>query len=340
VRDEWAPEVPYLNTASFGLPPRSAFEALQAALADWHAGRVSWEPWCESTERARATFARLASVPVDEVAVGATTSELVGLVAASVHDGARVLVPEGDFSSLVFPWASQAHRGVRVLEAPLASLADAVTADVDVVAFSTVQSSNGTVADVEPIVAAARDAEALTVVDATQSCGWLPLDASQFYLVVVSGYKWLLAPRGVAFAYIGERLQSQTAPLHAGWYAGEDPFGSYYGLPPRLAPTARRFDTSPAWFSWVGAAPALDLLEEIAIGRIHEHNVALANRFRAGLGLEPSNSAIVFVELERAAERLAAARIQAATRTGGLRASFHVYNTEADVDAAVTALVG
>jgi selenocysteine lyase/cysteine desulfurase len=340
LRDEWAPEVPYLNTASFGLPPRSAFEALQAALADWRAGRVSWEQWCESTESARATFARLASAPVDDVAVGATTSELVGLVAASVRDGASVLVPEGDFSSLVFPWTSQAHRGVRVVEAPLASLADAVAPEVDVVAFSIVQSSNGAVADVESIVAAARNAEALTVVDATQSCGWLPLDASQFDMVACSGYKWLLAPRGVAFAYIGTRLQDETAPLHAGWYAGEDPFGSYYGLPPRLAPSARRFDTSPAWFSWVGAAPALELLEEIGIERIHEHNVTLANRFRVGLGLEPSNSAIVSVEVEGAAERLGAARIQAATGAGGLRASLHVYNTEADVDAALGALVG
>ena len=340
LRDEWSPEVPYLNTASFGLPPRSAFAELQAALADWRAGRVSWEPWCESTERARATFARMVSVPAEDVAVGATTSELVGLAAASVRDGATVLVPEADFSSLVFPWASQTHRGVRVVEAPLASLADAVGPDTDVVAFSVVQSSNGLVADVQSIAAAARDAEALTVVDATQSCGWFPLDASPFDMVVCSGYKWLLAPRGVAFAYIGERLQSQTAPLHAGWYAGEDPFGSYYGLPPRLAPTARRFDTSPAWFSWVGAAPALDLLVDIGIERIHEHNVALANRFRAGLGLEPSDSAIVSVDVEGAAERLSAARIQASTRAGGLRASFHVYNSEDDVDAALTALVG
>jgi selenocysteine lyase/cysteine desulfurase len=340
LRDEWSPEVPYLNTASFGLPPRSAFDELQAALADWRAGRVSWEPWCESTERARATFAQMVSVPAEDVAVGATTSELVGLAAASVRDGATVLVPEGDFSSLVFPWASQAHRGVRVVEAPLTSFAEAVGPDTDIVAFSVVQSSNGLVADVQSIAAAARDAAALTVVDATQSCGWLPLDASPFDMVVCSGYKWLLAPRGVAFAYIGERLQSQTAPLHAGWYAGEDPFGSYYGLPPRLASTARRFDTSPAWFSWVGAASALDLLVDIGIEQIHGHNVALANRFRSGLELEPTNSAIVSVDVEGAAERLSAARIQAATRAGGLRASFHVYNTEDDVDAALTALVG
>ena len=35
----WQPETVYLNTATYGLPPQPAWEALQAALADWHGGR-------------------------------------------------------------------------------------------------------------------------------------------------------------------------------------------------------------------------------------------------------------------------------------------------------------
>ncbi|HZB23031.1 MAG TPA: aminotransferase class V-fold PLP-dependent enzyme [Gaiellaceae bacterium] len=334
---QWSPERPYLNTASYGLPPRVAFDALANALDDWRAGRVSWEPWCESTERARASFARLNGVGVDEVAVGATTSELVGLVAAAIPDGASVLAVDGDFSSLLFPFVA---RELRVRTVPLDALADAIDGTTDVVAFSSVQSANGHVADLDTIATAARDAGALTVVDATQSCGWLPLDASRFDAVVCSGYKWLLSPRGTAYAYLGERLRERARPIHANWYAGEEQFGSYYGLPSRLASAARRFDTSPAWFSWVGAAPAVELLESIGIERIQERNVALANRFRAGLALEPSNTAIVSAEAADAHERLRAAGIQAATRAGGLRVSFHVYNTEDDVDAALDALGG
>jgi len=340
VNEQWSTEAPYLNTASFGLPPKVAFDALQQALDDWRVGRVSWEPWCESTERARACFARLNNVRVEDVAAGATTSELVGLIAASIPDGASVLAPDRDFASLLFPWTTQSLRGVTISTVPLTSLAEAIDRSTDVVLVSAVQSAAGEVADLAAIAAAAREVGAVTVVDATQSCGWFPLDASAFDAVVCSGYKWLLAPRGTAYAYLGERLREQTAPVHAGWYAAEDPFGSYYGLPPRLTTTARRFDTSPAWFSWVGAAPAIELLESIGIERIREHNVRLANRFRAGLGLEPSDSAIVSAEVPEAQERLRAAGIQAATRAGGLRASFHVYNTEDDVDAALEALAG
>ena len=78
--------------------------------------------------------------------------------------------------------------------------------------------------------------------------------------------------------------------------------------------------------------PALELIEQIGVDRIHAHDLALANRFRAGIGLEPGDSAIVCAELQGADERLREANIIAAVRGGRLRTSWHVYNTEADVD--------
>ena len=47
---------------------------------------------------------------------------------------------------------------------------------------------------------------------------------------------------------------------------------------------------------------------------VRDHDVALANRFRAGLGLPPGNSAIVSVEREGAVERLEQAGIRAEWR--------------------------
>src|SRR3954452_20402155 len=90
----WRPETIYLNTASYGLPPDPAWDALQAALADWHAGRTSWEPWTEATETARREFGGLVGAGVDDVAAGSRGSQLVGNVAASLPAGARVLAPE------------------------------------------------------------------------------------------------------------------------------------------------------------------------------------------------------------------------------------------------------
>jgi selenocysteine lyase/cysteine desulfurase len=88
----------------------------------------------------------------------------------------------------------------------------------------------------------------------------------------------------------------------------------------------------------VGTTPALELVERIGIQAIHDHNVALANRFLTGLGRPPGDSAIVTVDVPDAEEKLRRAGVRAAVRAGRVRASFHVYSTEADVDMALDAL--
>jgi selenocysteine lyase/cysteine desulfurase len=263
-------------------------------------------------------------------------SGLVGLVAASVPAASRVVIPDIEFTSTLFPFLVQP--GLEVSTLPPAQLAEAIDEHTDVVAFSAVQMSTGEVADIEAILAAAAAHDVLTVVDATQAVGWLPLRADRFDFLVAAGYKWLISPRGTAWMTVAPERLDAIVPAQAGWYAGEDVHDAYIGPPLRLARAARRLDTSPAWFSWVGALPALQLLNEIGVEAINAHDVGLANRFRAGLGLEPSNSAIVCVERPRALERLGAAGIQAAQRASGVRVGFHLYNDEEDADLAVDVL--
>jgi selenocysteine lyase/cysteine desulfurase len=326
----WEPAGVYCNTASYGLPPRPGWDALQSALEDWHGGRTSWETWGQSTEGSRAAFARLVGVEVDRVAVGSTVSELVGSVVTALPDRARVVVPDIEFTSTLFPLLVQQRLEVRTV--PPANLPKAVAEGADAVAFSAVQMSTGEVADCEAILAAADGVNAITVCDATQAIGWLPVDAARFDALVCGAYKWLASPRGSAFLTVSDRLLEKVVPHSAGWYSGEDVHASYFGPPLRLASSARRLDVSPAWFSWVGTQPAVELIERIGVPAIHAHDLALANRFRAGIGLEPSNSAIVCADMPGAADRLHRAGIIAAVRGGLLRTSWHLYNDERDVD--------
>lgn len=334
----WHSETTYLNTASFGLPPDPTYAALTQAQEDWRHGRVSWEHWTAVTDRARAEFATLTKADSDDVVVGATVSGLISHIATAIPDGSRVLAPEPEFTSLLFPFLSQAGRGVTVDVVPLDRLAEAIDARTDVVAVSAVQSSTGEVAALDDIAAAATHHGALTVIDATHAIGWLPLDATRFDAVACAAYKWLMSPRGTAFMVLREQLAERLTPSQAGWYAAANPLTDQFGLPLRLAQSARKFDTSPAWFSWVGTEPSLQLINEIGVETIHAHDLKLANRFLEGLGEPPSNSAIVTSAIENAPEKLARAGIMAAARAGRLRASFHLYNTEADVDAALEAL--
>jgi selenocysteine lyase/cysteine desulfurase len=332
------PQPGWLNTASYGLPPRPAWEALQEALGEWRHGLTSWAGWDDSTRRARESFARLVGADVHDLAVGSAVSQLIGLVAAALPDGARVLVPEIEFGSNLFPYQMHESRGVEVHTVPFHQLIDSIDERVDVVAVSAVQSATGQVSDLAAIAAKAHLAGALVVADVTQAVGWLPTTVNNVDALACAAYKWLCAPRGTAFLYVRPELRERIRPLAAGWYAGADVHASFYGPRLELAPDARRFDVSPAWHCWVGAAPALELLERVGVDAIHEHNVRLANRFRTGLDLPTSDSAIVSASIPGAGQMLAAAGIRAASRAGSLRVSFHLYNTDADVDAALTAL--
>ena len=331
----------YLNTASTGLGPARAAEAIQRAARAWPAGDFSdYDP---ALAASRASFARIAGVPPERVAAGASVSVYAGLIASGLPSGAEVLVAEGDFSSLVNPFAVRADLKLRTV--PLERIAEEIGPGTTLVAVSSVQSADGRIADLDAIRTAAAAHGARTLVDATQSAGWLPLRAADFDYVVCAGFKWLLAPRGVCFLAIGECASAELPPVFAGWLAGEEPWDSCYGPVSQLASSARRFDHSPAYLCYIGAAASLALIEETGVETIHAHNVALAERFTAGLaelGYEPvaaGGSAIVSVPgLGAAADQLEGAGIQTAARAGNLRASFHLYNSAQDVDRILNAL--
>ncbi|GAA5065498.1 selenocysteine lyase/cysteine desulfurase [Thermocatellispora tengchongensis] len=330
----WDAEPGWLDTASYGLPPRHAHTELTRVLDQWRRGSTDWTPWEDYTHRARHAFATLVAAPPTDITIGATASQLLSMLAAALPPGTTVLAPEIEFTSNLFPWAVSAT----LRTVPPDHLAESIDASTGVVAFSLVQSATGQIAPAADIIAAARHHGALVVADASQACGWLPIDATRFDVLVCAAYKWLMSPRGAAYAYLSPRAREHMRPIAANWYAGADPGGSYYGPPLRLAPDARAFDLSPAWFCQAGAAPAIETLNAIGIDRVHAHNTALAARFQTALGQQPTGSAIVTVEIPDARRRLAAAGVRAAVRAGKVRASFHIYTTDADVDLALNAL--
>lgn len=321
----------YLNSATYGLPPQHTLAALEQVHRDWAAGNIQGPDFDEDVTAARTAFADLAGVPVESVAMGSTVAAMLGPVAAAIPDGSRVVVAEGEFTSVSFPFAAQAGRGVTVTEVPLVYLPEAA-ASHDVVAVATVQSADGARVDLRALREATAGTETLVVLDATQQLGWLRLDLGWADVVLGSSYKWLLGPRGVAWASYAERIGERLVPHQANWYAGEQPWESIYGLPLRLASDARRFDVSPAWFPVVGAAASLRWLSGLDHAAITEHCVGLAGQVRARLDLPPAESAIVSIPIEHAAATLKEAGIRAAVRQGAARVAFHLYNTQEDVD--------
>jgi len=337
IRASFRPDTVYLNTATFGLPSDAVVAAMTSAVERWQRGIATPEEYDDGVDRSRELFAALVGVGSETVAVANQVSVLVGTVAASLPDGCHVVAVEDDFTSLLFPLYAQERRGVTVRTVPLEGLADAIDERTELVAFSLVQSSDGRVADLEAVLEAAGRHDARTLVDGTQSVGWLPLDASRVDYLVAGAYKWLLSPRGTAFLAVRPECAVGLRPVAPGWYAGEDVWGSIYGPAMQLAGSARRADVSPAWLCWMGTAPALELIAKVGVDRIHRHDVELADAIREGLGLPASTSAIVAIPLDEPVD-LSLHGITASMRVGSLRVACHLYNDLADVEALLAAV--
>lgn len=339
------PETLYLNTASMGLPPAVTRVALQRDLQRWSTGRAHPGDYDDVVTRARERYARLVHVDPSDVTVGHQVSPLVGLVAAAVPDGAEIVTAEGEFTSLTFPFAAHAKRGVHLREVPLDHVAAATGPDTTWVAVSAVQSADGRLADLDGIEAAARRNGARTLIDLTQAAGWLEIDARRFDATVCAAYKWLLSPRGSAFMTASLGVADELTPLAANWFAGHDVWSSIYGLPLRLASDARRFDVSPAWAPWVGTDASLGFLLDVGIGELHEHALAVSRAFASAAGLPDPMSAIVSLDAvpgqaDRMAEVVSEFRAATSLRAGRVRLSFHVHNTTSEVEPFGEALRG
>jgi selenocysteine lyase/cysteine desulfurase len=337
-----APGLIYLDSATYGLPPRPTVAAMHQAIDAWQAGTADWvRAWDTRGEACRAAFGALISVAPDCVALVPSVSVGVGTIAASLTDRDEVVISDDEFTSVLFPFLVAAReRGVRVRRVAFDEIADNVSSGTTLVAFSLIQSQSGRAARQADILDAARRVGAHTLVDATHALPFVAVDPRADF-VVCAAYKHLLSPRGVAFMAVARQRWDDLTPWLANWRSSSDPYRVYYGGQLDVASNAARFDVSLAWFAWAGAAVSLELLAEWQSRCILQEPVVLARRLASQLGLQEPTGTLVSVPVEDAEAvraELASANIRAAVRAGSVRLSTHVYNTSEQIDRAAQSL--
>ncbi len=339
-----APGIAYLDSATYGLPPRPTIAAMRRALDAWQAGTGEWtEDWDRPAERARASFAALAGSSPDRIALLPAVSVGVALVAAGLGPGDEVVVPADEFTSVLFPLLVARERGVVVREVAAAHLADEIGPRTTLVAASLVQMQTGLTADLPAILDRAEVVGARVLIDATQAIPFVGLGShvDRIDYLVAAGYKHLLAPRGVAFLAVGPGRVADLPPIHANWRSADEPYGRYFGGPLTLPPEARRFDVSLAWLPWVGAIESLGLLAEWAEAGVLDQPLGLARTLADRIGVPWGGASLVCAPIHDAAaarDGLRAAGVRAAVRGTAIRFATHVYNVPDDIDRAAAAI--
>lgn len=271
------------------------------------------------------------------------------------------LAREQDVDLVVAPVDEQGRMDVAALENLLAD------GRPSFVTVSHIPTSSGLTEPVERIGEVARRHGATYIVDATQSVGHLEVDVDRIGCdaLVTTGRKFLRGPRGTGFGYIRQSLLERLTPT-----APDVRGARWTGMTEwELSASARRFET---WESSVAARLGLGVALREAVDRGPGHTESwLLDRallLRRSLALIPgvvvvdpdgSTSALVTFVVEgisatEVVDALAGrgVRVVAVPDTHGqwdlgaraipsvVRASIHVYNDEADLDALLAAVEG
>ncbi|WP_132994347.1 cysteine desulfurase [Gordonia zhaorongruii] len=305
--------------------------------------------------------------------LGDDRSAAVHASATPLGEGDTIVITELEHHANLVPWQELARRTGATLR--WYGITDDGRIDLDslvldetvkVVAFTHQSNVTGAVADVAEIVSRARAVGALTVLDACQSVPHMAVDFAALGVdfAAFSGHK-MLGPSGVGVLYGRASLLAELPPFITGGSMIETVTmeGSTYAAPPQ------RFEAGvPMTSQVVGLGAAVEYLEKIGMDTVAEHEHALVvralDRLSAIDGLRlvgPSDAerrggAVSFVvdgvhahdlgqvlDDEGVAIRVGHHCAWPLHRRLGVaasaRASFALYNTEAEVDALADAIV-
>jgi cysteine desulfurase/selenocysteine lyase len=290
VTERWA----YLDHATVSpMPARTAAVMAErvATLQDPSRETGQREAYAEE---ARQRLGRLMNVPAAQVALVTNLAEAMAIVANGLpwSAGDEVVIPEQEFSSLVYPWLNLERHGVRVVFVPksgpatdLDRVAAAISPRTRVVAVSHVEFQNGFRHEMDALGQLCADKGVLLAVDVTQSLGVLPVDARAWRADVVAahGYKWLMAMHGIAGMYISEAAMARIHPTVPG---RSSVTGGFESLDFALDwhPDARRYQSGgPNWLGAAAVATSLSLTEAIGIDQAAAHAISVAGTVLEGL---------------------------------------------------------
>jgi selenocysteine lyase/cysteine desulfurase len=348
----------YLNSGSYGLLSDAVEAAVRRYLDDRIARGDDWGGWMQRVEGVRGGMAGLLNAAPDEVAVTASASAGINAIASAIDFSGprnRVLVSNLEFPTSAQIWHAQAPRGAVVEHVPegpdgaiplehFERLIDERTA---LVAITQVCYRNGARVDVEGVVRLARARGALVLLDCFQAIGALTLDVTGLDLDFAVGgmLKYLLGTAGVGFLYAARRHHERLTPTVGGWFAQAD-IDAMDIFANHPAADARRFQAgTPPVVNCYAAEAGIGLIRELGPQAIEDRVLALTGACMdrlaaAGCTLvtpreDVRRGPLVAVRARDDAAmvaRLAERGVVVSCRDSNVRAMFHAYNDESDIE--------
>ena len=282
----------WLVSHSMGAPPLAARDALLRYHAQWaENGPEAWPGWLDEMRAIADGIAALIGAPPGSVALAPNVSLLQSALASSLRfegERRRVVYEALQFPSLAYVWTAWERAGARTVRIPsddgrtieTERICAAIDERTAVVVLSHAYYQSAVVIDVASIAARAHACGALVVLDAYQTTGTYPYEvgALDADIVVGGSHKWLCGGPGCGWMYVRPGLAERFAPMVTGWFAHRSPFA--FDPPPiAYAGDAFRWATgTPTIPGYLVARAGHELIREIGVAAIREHNVRLTWR--------------------------------------------------------------
>ena len=317
----------------------------------------------ERRKNALGLLAKHLQVAKDEIGITRNTTEGNNIIVngLDLKPGDEIVIWEQNHPTNSIAWEQRAKRygftvkKVAVPASPqstkelLSPFANAITPQTKLIAFSHISNSSGIALPARDICQLARQKGILTLVDGAQSFGSVDLNLKEMGCDFYTGstHKWLMGPIENGVLYVTKEQMGKIWPnmISAGWKE------TYHTVDEKLCVLGQRNDMT------VSALPAILEFHE-TVGkknienRVKQLSTYLKDQIKTRVPQasfvtpmlpEMSGGIVVFNIANRnnteIYQQLYARHGIAGAPTGGIRLSPHIYNTLADIDKIVAALV-
>jgi selenocysteine lyase/cysteine desulfurase len=356
----------YLNSGSYCALADTVKAAINNYMDDRLLVGANWDVWVMKNESVRSLTAQVLRAEADEIAVTASASAGINALASAFDfTGKRnkVVISDFEFPTNAQIWHAQELRGAKVVHVhrdadgyiPLEHFEKAIDEQTLLVAVTHVCFRNGAKLDIAGIVKLAHAKGAKVMLDCYQAVGSMTVDVKKIDVDFAVGgmLKYLLGTAGLGFMYVRKELIPALTPASTGWFAQEN-ITAMDITANRPSPTARRFEAgTPAVVNCYAVEAGLKIILEVGTDVIEERVRYLTRLYMDRLeeiewpSITPRahdrHGPMICVRASQVAQlfaRLTEQDIVTSFRDDNLRATFHFYNNEKDVETIVQALLG
>jgi len=359
VRKEFpaADRMVYLDSGFQAPLARPVMAAIEAFLREGLETAGPKGIWLDRVEETRAKVARLLGVSADEIAFTKNTSESMNIAANAMplRAGDNVLMIRGDHPNNAYAFLNLQRKGVEVDFLPMTEVVNAesflphIDENTRAISISHVTFHAGHRFDIESIGALCAERKLYFIVDVMQAIGVVPVDVKAMHAAFVGSgsHKGLLVPQGLGLLY-WDKARQELEPTYLATASLAKIPADLIARPESLAlsKTARRFELGNFNLPAIHALGAsLDMIEQIGVLNIQNHCIDLGDHLIAQLDelgirlVGPRERAHraphIYVIGLPAAEWLGHFEqngVRVSPERDGIRVSFGMFNTIADVD--------